>query len=180
MYLATIGPVDPDILSAVDDHLGRVFQCETRRMGPFSEPIHAFDARRRQYSSSVILRDLVPGCPPDAARLLAVTELDLYIPMLTFIFGQAQLGGSLAIVSLARLRQEFYGLPPSRALLRERTFKEVLHELGHTLNLVHCPDTGCAMSLSTGIRQLDAKGSGYCPGCAALLEESLRNMRKQS
>ena len=100
--------------------------------------------------------------------------------MLTFIFGQAQLGGRLALVSLARLRQEFYGLPSDRELLRERALKESLHELGHTFGLLHCREAACTMSLATGIRQLDAKGGGYCAGCAALLHEKIPMIRNAS
>ena len=79
-----------------------------------------------------------------------------------------------AIVSLARLRQEFYGLPPNAELLAARARKEVLHELGHTFGLVHCPEVDCTMSLSTNVRQLDLKGSGYCTDCRALIAEKCR------
>ena len=65
--------------------------------------------------------------------MLALTELDLYIPVLTYVFGEAQLAGDSALVSAHRLRQEFYGMPANRRLLDERLLKESLHELGHTL-----------------------------------------------
>ena len=77
-------------------------------------------------------------------RVLGVTDVDLAIPMLSFLFGQAQFDGPVAVVSLCRLHQEFYGLPRRRRLLRERTVKEVLHELGHTFGLVHCAEPTCA------------------------------------
>jgi hypothetical protein len=83
---------------------------------------------------------------PSAARrmrvkLLAVTERDLFIPVLTFVFGHAQLGGRVAVISLARLRQEFYGLPRIASLFfSSALLKEALHEAGHTFGLVHCPD----------------------------------------
>ena len=91
-------------------------------------------------------------CPTDTVRLLGITEHDLFIPMLSFVFGQAQLGGKAALVSFARLRQEFYGIDPADAVFTERARKEMLHELGHTFGLTHCPDRGCPMSLSTGNR----------------------------
>ena len=103
--------------------------------------------------------------------MLGVTEVDLFIPMLSYIFGQAQLGGRAAIISTARLRQEFYDLPADGAILVERARKEALHELGHTFGLVHCEDRGCAMSLSTNIRQVDLKNPSYCGACRALLRE---------
>jgi archaemetzincin len=114
-----------------------------------------------------IMKALVHAAPPDAARVLGVTECDLAIPLLTFLFGQAQIDGLVALVSLHRLRQEFYGMPPDESLLRERLAKEMLHEMGHSFGLTHCPKPSCAMSLSTHIEFVDAKRAGYCQACAA-------------
>jgi archaemetzincin len=97
--------------------------------------------------------------------------VDLAIPMLTFLFGQAQFEGPVAVVSLCRLHQEFYGLPGQESLLRERTVKEVLHELGHTFGLVHCSDPRCAMSLATHIELVDAKAEQYCARCGLHLAQ---------
>jgi archaemetzincin len=103
--------------------------------------------------------------PGDAGKLLAVTERDLFVPVLTFVFGQAQLGGRAAVVSLARLRQEFYGLEPNRECFLERAAKEALHETGHLFGLVHCADRSCAMSLATNVRQIDTKQAAFCAPC---------------
>jgi len=137
----------------------------------------AYDPRRKQYSSTAFLEMLIRECPPDANKLLAVTERDLFIPVLTFVYGQAQLGGRVAAISMARLRQEFYGLPPDREVLLNRARKELLHESGHLFGLVHCIDRACAMSLSTGIRQVDEKKPFYCAACTARLEHGTREPR---
>ena len=112
-------------------------------------------------------------CPADALKLLAITERDLFIPVLTFVYGHAQLGGRVAAISLARLRQEFYGLPANQPVFLERALKEALHETGHTFGLVHCADRECAMSLATNIRQIDLKRAAFCasarPACLELL-----------
>jgi archaemetzincin len=75
----------------------------------------------------------------------------------------------VAAISLARLRQEFYGQPPNREILLQRALKEALHETGHMFGLVHCADRNCAMSLATNIRHIDAKRAEFCAGCAARL-----------
>ncbi|MBZ5537475.1 MAG: archaemetzincin [Acidobacteriia bacterium] len=173
LYLAPQGAVDDEVLTIIETCLWANFGYEIRQLGSSAEPEYAFDLRRRQYSSTLILRQLVVKCPPDAARILAVTEKDLFIPMLSFIFGQAQLNGTVAIISLARLRQEFYGLPSNRMLLLARVVKEALHEMGHTFGLIHCPERTCPMSLSTNIHQVDTKGSEFCAGCRALLRENI-------
>jgi len=87
-------------------------------------------------------------------------------------FGQAQLGGRAALVSVARLRQPFYGLPPNTWLLCDRASTTALHELGHTFGLVHCRNTSCVMSLSADVVQVDAKQCAFCRSCTILLNES--------
>lgn len=151
-----------------------------RRQPPMPLPPGAFDPRRNQYDGTVMLRAALDHCPPDATRLLVVTGHDIFIPMLTFIFGQAQLDGTAAILSLARLRPEFHGLPPRPALFAERVRKETLHELGHTFGLVHCSDRSCAMSLSINIAQIDLKREQLCRVCSVRLGEKLEILRRDN
>jgi archaemetzincin len=134
----------------------------------------AYDASRQQYGSIEVLHMVLRLCPEDAGKLLAVTDRDLYVPVLTFVFGQAQLGGRAAVISLARLRQEFYGLEPNREVFVDRAGKEALHETGHMFGLVHCADRSCAMSLATNVRQIDGKQDAFCAACRARLRHGLR------
>ncbi len=180
VYLAPMGARDEGILATVETCLWQSFGFSVRRLAPLPEPSFAFDPRTTQYSSSLIVRELVERLPADAVRLLAVTEKDLFIPMLTFVFGQAQLNGPVAVVSLARLRQEFYQLPSNRILLTARVLKEVLHEVGHTFGLTHCQDRSCTMSLATNIQQLDMKGNEFCRSCVIMLRESIAREERQS
>jgi archaemetzincin len=180
IYLTPIGVVDGEMLTALETSLWQAFGVEVRKMPPLDEPSYAFDAERGQYSSTMILRDLARRCPADALRVLGITEKDLCIPMLSFIYGQAQLGGMVSIVSLARLRQEFYTLPANVVLLLGRLAKEALHEIGHTIGLIHCLDKGCPMSLATNIHQLDLKGSEFCTSCSILLRENITMIKNQS
>lgn len=138
-----------------------------RRLPALTFPEGSFDANRGQYKSTEIMKMVARCTPADAHRILGVTEGDLAIPTLTFVFGQAQLNGQVAVVSLARLRQEFYGLPADETLLRERLVKEVLHELGHTFGLTHCAEAKCVMSLATHAGSVDDKEERYCARCAA-------------
>jgi archaemetzincin len=165
LYLVAIGNVPAEALEWIESAAADWFPLPVRRLPPLSIPQVAYDAKRGQYQSVEIMKMLAHNAPRDASRVLGVTDVDLAIPMLSFLFGQAQFDGPIAVVSLCRLHQEFYGLPPQASLLRERTVKEVLHELGHTFGLVHCPDAKCAMSLATHIELVDAKTEQYCSRC---------------
>jgi archaemetzincin len=160
------GRIDPEAVRTVRDRLVEQFGAPPREIT--LPPVDfAWDERRKQYGSIPVMEMLLRECPDDALKLLAVTARDLFIPVLTFVYGQAQLGGRVGLISLARLRQEFYGLPADRDVLVHRAVKEALHEAGHTFGLVHCPDGSCAMSLATNIRQIDSKHAAFCAPCAA-------------
>lgn len=173
------GVVDAD-LDAIERFVAGYFGCEARRLSPLAIPAAARDEARGQHDATAIMRAALPLCPPGATRLLVVTEHDIFIPMLTFIFGQAQVNGPAAVLSLARLHQGFHGLPEQRELFIERVLKEVLHELGHTFGLIHCADRQCAMSLSINVTNIDVKRGELCAACAANLAERLRALRRET
>jgi archaemetzincin len=177
LYVGATPEVDREALTAVRAQMATAFDAPVRGLElPAIE--FAFDAGRRQFGSIPVLEMLGRVCPADALKLLAVTERDLFIPVLTFVYGHAQLGGRVAVISLARLRQEFYGLPPNREIFLERAHKEALHEAGHTFGLVHCADRNCAMALGTNIRQVDGKRAAFCASCAAELGRRQRELEK--
>jgi archaemetzincin len=155
-------------VAALRRSLARAFDVPTQEID-LPAVDFAYDAGRGQYASIPVLEMLSRVCPADVDKLLAVTARDLFIPVLTFVFGQAQLGGRVGVVSLARLRQEFYGLPPDDAVFLDRAAKEALHETGHLFHLVHCADPRCAMSLSTGVRRIDRKDAAFCTECRGRL-----------
>jgi len=166
LYVVATDEVEREALAAIAARIEAEFGRPVRRMEMGSLDF-AYNVERRQYGSIPVLEELLKRCPPDAWKVLAVTERDLYIPVLTFVFGQAQLGGRAGVLSLARLRQEFYGLPADSAVFRDRLHKEALHETGHLLGLVHCAERECVMSLATNVRQIDLKMDGFCAACRA-------------
>ena len=131
------------------------------------DPAFAFHEERQQYHSSEMLQRMQNVITADSWRILGVADIDLYIPILTFVFGEAQMGGPCAVLSTHRLKQEFYGLPTDTELFRRRLIKEAVHELGHTLNLTHCDDYRCVMASSHAVEWIDLKESALCAGCRA-------------
>jgi archaemetzincin len=156
-----------EVLDRLAGVLARRLGVSCHVQAPVFDIAFAEDAVRGQYYSSSVLAALTPPAAGHAA--LAVTEADLYVPVLTFVFGEAQLGGPRAIVSLHRLREEFYGLPRDEKKLDARLAKEALHELGHTLGLRHCDDWRCVMASSHAVERLDLKEAQYCRQCAQRL-----------
>lgn len=151
------------LLDRLSAELARIFgvSCHVRR--DVVDPALAFDPSRRQYHSTAILQMLTSRV--DGGRLLGVTASDLFVPILTYVFGEAQLEGDCALVSLHRLREEFYGLAPDESRLAQRLVKEAVHELGHTFGLRHCADWRCAMASTHSVERLDLKEAALCPAC---------------
>jgi archaemetzincin len=158
LQLLAIGEVERGALADLRMGLRRVFPAECEVIEGSLSAEFAFNPERGQYHSSEILARMQEQVSPGTWRLLGVAGVDLYIPILTFVFGEAQMGGPCGVVSSHRLRQEFYGLPPDPRLLRERLLKEAVHELGHTLELTHCDDYECAMAASHSVEWIDVKG----------------------
>lgn len=130
---------------------------DPRSLGDF------YDFYRQQYDALKILKHFQPAIP--GHRMVIYTSVDLYIPIFTFVFGLAGLGGSTAIVSSCRLMNEFYGLPADENKLVERMVKETVHEYGHLVNLRHCSNYHCVMASSNTVDDLDIKGGRYCLSC---------------
>ncbi len=98
-------------------------------------------------------------------KWLLIVDADLYSPGLNFIFGLADISSGISIVSVTRLRQEFYGFSGDKKLFLERLKKEATHELGHLFSLGHCPDKKCVMRFSNSLYDTDEKLPYFCEGC---------------
>jgi len=165
LQLLPIGEFDPRLLRELGPAMAETFRvpCEIARLR--LDPEFAYHGERQQYHSSEILQAMQRLVTRESWRVLGVTGVDLYIPILTFVFGEAQIGGPCGLVSAHRLRQEFYGLPPDAEMLGERLLKEAVHEIGHTLALTHCEDYQCAMAPSHAVEWIDLKDVSLCEAC---------------
>lgn len=128
-----------------------------------------YDASRRQYNGNKLLKEVDVRYPFNSIKTVGLFEVDLFIPILTYIFGQAYLNGNTAIASLYRLKNERYGLKPDSKLLMERFRKVIIHELGHTFGLKHCSNPVCVMRASTYVEDLDQKKELICSHCKELI-----------
>lgn len=165
IHLLPIGPADGAVLERLRRGLQETLRVSCELSPRSFDPKPFLHAQRQQYHSTHLLGALGGFLHDGCWRLLGVTSLDLYMPILTFVFGEAQLAGQCCVVSSRRLGQEFYGLPKDPELFAARLLKESIHELGHTLGLTHCQDYGCVMAASHSVEWIDIKGSTFCPEC---------------
>lgn len=124
---------------------------------------------REQIDADELLKRLEMRYVENDTLLVGMTMRDLGVKIFTFVFGQARRNGFAALVSLARLRPEFYGLPSNPELTGRRSVAEILHELGHILGLMHCTDFDCVMHFATNVETIDLRGDDFCLKCAATL-----------
>jgi archaemetzincin len=165
ILIVPIGSVDADILKNIVNALEKIFHSRVELGKEIPIPQDSYDSKRRQHHSTIILRKMQVVKPKSFDMMLCVTDVDLYVPQLNFVFGEADVSSRVTVVSLTRLRQEFYGLHPDKKLFCERAIKEAIHELGHTYGLDHCQNPKCIMYFSNSIRDTDRKGPGFCNNC---------------
>ncbi len=140
-------------------------------------PEDAFDSARQQYSAARLLQYVDGCCPARYLKVLGVTAVDLFIPILTHVFGEAQLGGRAAVVSEYRLRTGAMGCRVPMDYYYERVAKVAVHEIAHTLSLYHCDRPRCLMQFSAKVEHLDGLHLVFCERCEFVLRDSLRRDR---
>lgn len=131
-----------------------------------------FNESRNQYYSTEIISTSIPLTEQLNGKVILLVNVDLFVPVFTYLFGEAQLNGKLSIVSTFRLYEEFYTGRTNDKLFYKRVLKEVLHELGHNFGLIHCENWNCVMHSSAGIEEVDVKGEFYCKKCEAVVRNN--------
>jgi len=175
LVISPIGDPDADLTLAVSREVQRVFDIATETMRLVDDVAFAFDSSRRQYHSTKILEQLAANAPPHAMRVLAITEVDLFIPILTYVYGEAQLGGKAGIISIHRLDEGLVSVT-ARQTFHCRAGKEAVHELGHTFKLRHCREKTCIMHYCRSIRDVDRKTDQLCRYCQTLLDDEMQRI----
>lgn len=170
--LISLGYFERTMLEQVAAAINQEFRLSVVTRAEHLDLFSFFDSSRRQYDANLLLHYIETHYADDRVKTIGLVSVDLFIPILTYIFGQAFLKGRSGIASYYRLGNERYGLPPDQLLLRKRFIKEVIHELGHCFGLIHCHTTGCVMQSSTYVEDIDQKESSFCKNCTRELNLS--------
>lgn len=164
--LVPLLPMSSEFVSAFAHPLRSIFQTEIIVDLPLSNVLNiAYDDSRLQYNSTQLIRELLLRFPTSPNKIIGITSVDLFVPVLTYVFGEAQLDGTAAVVSTYRLDNTVYGLEPDPVLFFQRSLTEIVHELGHTYGLYHCKNQECAMHSSTAVEDIDLKSAMLCDDC---------------
>jgi len=168
--LISFGYFGKDILEKTAEAVVNEFHVSVNLKEGHIDLSDFFDPNRRQYNGNTLLKLVDSISFPDSIKTIGLFNVDLFIPILTFIFGQAFLNGGTGIASLYRFSNERYGMTGDNQFLVDRFKKEVIHELGHTFGLIHCHTPTCVMRSSTYVEDIDQKEQHFCINCRAELE----------
>ncbi len=168
--LISFGFFDKDFLEKTAEAVKLEFRCQVNLREGHIDLSEFYEPTRRQYNGNMLLKQVDSLSFPDSIKSLGLFNVDLFIPILTFIFGQAFLGGRTAIVSVYRLSNERYGMTVDKDFLLDRFRKEVVHEVGHMFGLTHCHQPMCVMRSSTYVEDIDQKEQHFCTACRGILE----------
>jgi len=168
IVLIAIGKVDLATLERLKNGLIKTFKENVVISKEMPDPEYSYNKKRHQYLATDILDALIKETNlTKQGKVLGIVDHDLYVPDLNFVFGLAHVKS--AVISLTRLRQDFYGLPKNEGLFHQRVLTEAVHELGHTYGLEHCNNPHCVMFFSNSLADTDRKGSNFCKKCRGKL-----------
>jgi archaemetzincin len=172
IIISPIDNIDVCDYQLLGQEIHRTFGFQTEINSILQNVNFAYDITRDQYHSTAILEKLASTSPSRTLKIVAITHVDLFIPILTHVYGEAQLDGKACIVSTFRLKESL-SIANIEKEFENRVVKEVLHELGHTFNLRHCHDKACIMHYCRSIKDVDRKSDQFCRYCKILLEDEL-------
>ena len=175
--IAPIGELKARWLEPLELQIQQIFGYPARIVNILDDVAFARDPEREQYHSTRILDVLAEKAPPDAIKVLGITQVDLFIPILTYVFGEAQLGGISCVVSSFRLNASDV-LGNSETSFQDRMVKEAIHELGHTFKLRHCKEESCIMHYCRSTQDVDRKSNALCRYCRVMVDDECRRLTK--
>jgi archaemetzincin len=163
--IVPINAIDPAVLHRIGLCLEERFLYPARVRATLRVPKTALNSVRKQLFLGSLIAKVASMHPSGDELVLGVTDFDLYKTSHQFVFGGSDESDRCAVVSIHRLRPEFYGEEADGNVVFQRLLKESVHELGHALGLKHCYNVRCAMYFSNTIFDTDNKHAHLCDAC---------------
>lgn len=168
VYLQPLGDgVAESELTFIEAALALYFPFAIKRLPTVPLPKDAYYATRARYRAERLLKHLERLTPPDAQVVVGLTEVDISTTKGDIydwgVLGLATLSGKQCVIS--RFRAQRDALSPLH--VRERLTKTVVHEVGHTIGLPHCPNYGCIMEDGKGSVTTTDHEHDVCAQCRA-------------
>ena len=169
IYLIPMGQIDKNVMESIKNRFPDFMPMSVKvEIDQQKEaPQVAYDPSRRQYNAEVVLDEISKHITIDTTteRTLIITDVDLYVQDSDFVLGLADAKKGIGIISLARLRNEFYGLKQDNKLFLEIVLKEAVYEFGISRGLSNCPDPKCVMHFADRLADIDKKRNAFCRKC---------------
>lgn len=169
LRLVPLGIVPTSILEAISSELRDILNIKCKVLSKIDLPKETYNSLRNQYDAEKILQVIrkIPEVKfiDKTIPTLVITPDDIYFKGLNFVFGLEEPPEGLLMVSMARLKPEFYKESPNSFRLTERVIKESMHEIGHYIGLDHCKHPWCVMSFSSSVGEIDSKRKEFCRDC---------------
>ncbi len=178
IVVSSIGPGFDKLIEPIRTEVKEIFGYKTEILSILEDIDFALDKSRNQFHSTQILEELAIKAPSQAFKVLGITDQDLFIPILTHVYGEAQIGGVTCIISTNRLKEGLLGIEIDKTF-RKRVVKEAIHELGHTFKLLHCKERTCIMHYCRTIEDVDRKTTQLCRYCRVLLDDEKKRLAKE-
>jgi archaemetzincin len=175
ILVSPIGDLDSSLIDKIMKGVSDCFGYPAIKDSLIEDMEFAFDSVREQYNSTLLLEKLCPLTHANTIKVLAVCDRDLFIPILTHVYGEAQLNGKASVISIYRLKDNL-PLINGQSVFFQRVIKEAVHELGHTFNIRHCPNKSCAMHYCHSIGDVDNKSNQLCRYCDIMLADAKKKV----
>ena len=175
ILISPIGEFDPNLFADISVRIQNIYGFECDVASVLTDLSFAYHAGREQYHSTPVLSKLDALAPEKYLKIVGLTRVDLFIPILTYVFGEAQLNGRACLVSAFRLNEDNLSFDPDKTF-KDRIVKESIHEIGHTFNLRHCKNNDCIMNYCRSVKEVDLRKDGLCRYCRVLFEDEKKKL----
>lgn len=159
LQLMAVGEVSSSLLKKLEQPFHSYLGLSSKlHRTVLQTPKYAFNKDRNQYHTNAILKRLVPLLEGPSDVILAISDVDLFIPDAAFVFGEADRELRVGILSTFRMKG-------SDEQMSRRFQVEAVHQAGHLMGLSYCEDARCVMFMAQGLPECDRKNLMPCSLC---------------